>query len=133
MITVTDRPEPICSRGGSSDGSDKSIMSAFFAKKIVLNNDDKIKKIDNILIQVAIKHIQKEQSFNFTRIWFPPRTVLSLPVRSLALKNVFFVVHLKMSNEDQGIGYPVLKHVGVDTRTILSTLEIFWTESPAKM
>lgn len=99
---------------------DEFSVSAFIAEKVVLSGIGKIKKINEIFIQVSMKDVEKKQSYVFTRISSPPRSILCLSVGPIALENEsFFVADGKLSDGKLLTGYPVLKRLRVDTRTFL--------------
>lgn len=76
--------------------------------------------ITPIRLTVALKSGEEAQSFTFSRSWTSPRTVLHLASGRLALVNVTFLIpDDDLACEDILIGLPVLRHVQVDTRTLL--------------
>lgn len=63
LVAVTDGPEFSCARGSTDDGIYEFFVSVSLAEKKVLKGFGKIKKINKILIQVAMKDYKKTQSF----------------------------------------------------------------------
>lgn len=70
-----------------------------------------------------MKDGEKAQSF-FTRIWSPPRTLLSPSVGPQALTNVsLLVADGELLDENFLICYPALEYLAVDTRELLKQRE----------
>lgn len=104
----------------SDDGSDKYIVSEKLAEGAVLTGIGRMANIDQVAIQVARKYGDAAQSFTFSRVWTLPRTILKLCPVPLALVNVsFLVVDADITAEDLLVGFPTLRHIGVDTKTFL--------------
>lgn len=119
-VTFHDGDESLSVTGRADDGSDESIVSAEAVERAVLNGVGKIRKIKPVTLQVALKSETKAQSFTFSRTWTPPRTILKLSAGPLALLNVrYLVAESNLTAEDVLIGLPVLRHFGVDTKTLL--------------
>lgn len=78
------------------------------------------KRLTRGFLQIAMKEGEKAQFFPFARIWASPRTILSLSVEPPAFKNIsILVADAALSEEDLLIGFTVLKHFEVETRTLL--------------
>lgn len=119
-IRLEDGTEFIDAVGRADDGSDESIVSRRLAEKAALDGIGKIAKIEPLVLQVALMKGDKAQTFRFSRTWTPPRTVLRLSTGPLALTNLkFFVADDELAAEEILIGLPVLRHLGVDTKTML--------------
>lgn len=119
-IRIEDGDESLKTVGPTDDGSDESIVSLRLAEKAVLEGIGRKTKIQSLSLQVALKEDDDAQSFTFSRAWTPPRIVLRLSTGPLALTNVkFLVADADLAAEDILIGLPVLRHLGVDTRTML--------------
>lgn len=104
-------------RGGNDADSVELI---FFSERAFLNAFERSQKIDKISVQVNTENGKKSQISSFTRIWSEPKTILSLWVGPIALKNVWFVVaDAKFSEEDRLIGYPGLEYLSSNTGTLL--------------
>ena len=117
---VSDGCVSLSATGRCDDGSDDSLVSPHLAEKAAISGIGKIKGIRPVKIQVALRKDDKAQSFRFYRIWTVPRTVLQLASGQLALANLsFLVADDQMTCEDLIIGLPVLRHLQVDTRTLL--------------
>lgn len=102
------------------DGADESLVSPRLAKSTVLNGIKKLKKIGLVTVQVALKEKSEAQTFTFSREWAVPRLLLHLSVGPLAFLNVsFLVANAELTEPDLLIGQPVLKHLGIDSRTML--------------
>ena len=79
-----------------------------------------MKGIEPVHIQVALKSSEDASTFTFSRVWTSPRTILHLASGQLALANVtFLVADDALACEELLIGLPVLRHLQVDTRTLL--------------
>lgn len=69
---------------------------------------------------MALKDEKEAQTFTFSREWAVPRLVLHLSVGPFALLNVtFLVADAELAENDLLIGQPVLKHLGIDLKTML--------------
>lgn len=69
-----------------------------------------------------MKDSTKAEKLKYSRIWTAPRTVLKLAAGLLALLIVeFLIAEAELTVEDLLIGLPVLRHLGVDTKTLLKT------------
>ena len=78
--------------------------------------------ITPVRLQVALKAGDEAQSLCFSRTWTTPRTVLHLASGRLALRNVtYLVADDECACGDFLIRLPVLRHLKVDTRTLLET------------
>lgn len=120
QVELQDGSETVNARGRADDGSDESIVSSRIAEQAVLNGVGKMAKITPITLQVALKSGANAETFTFSRSWTPPRLVLKLSAGPLALLNVrFLVADADLAVEDLLIGLPVLRHLGVDTKTLL--------------
>lgn len=103
----------------ADDGSHESIISSRVAERAVLNGIGKLKIIIPVTLQVALKTGSDAEKFTFSRIWTLPRTIFMLCARSLALVNdKYLVSDSDLAVEDLFIGLPVLRLLGVDTKTL---------------
>ena len=60
------------------------------------------------------------ENFTFSRKWCVPNVVLNLKAGPLALRNVLFLISDdRLTSEPVIIGRPVLKHMKVDTKSLL--------------
>lgn len=117
---MCDGEESIEAIGRPDDGSDESIVSSKLAEKAVLNGIGKMSKIPLVKLQVALKEGEEAKEFSFSRSWTTPRTILQLSSGPLALVNVtYLVADAQLAVEDLLIGLPILKHLGIDTKTLL--------------
>lgn len=106
--------------GHTDDGSEKSIVSPKPAEKAVLNEIGKIIKIDKISLEAALKNGSSAETFSFSQTCTPPRVVLKLIADPLALVSVtFLIADADISAAELLIGFSVLQHLGVDTKTLL--------------
>ena len=121
-ITLSDGRATLDAQGRCDDGSDDSIVSPTLAERAALKGIGKIRAIEPVRLQVALKSGSEAASFSFSRTWTSPRTVLHLSSGQLALANVtYLVADDDLACEDILIGLPVLRHLQVDTRTLLET------------
>lgn len=119
-ITLKDDNATLPCIGRCDDGADESIASPRLAEAAVLSGIGKLKKINPVTVQVALKDQSDAQKFKFSREWAVPRLVLHLSVGPPALLNVtFLVVDAELAENDILIGQPVLKHLGIDSKTML--------------
>ena len=119
-VTVSDGKTSLEGTGRCDDRSDDSIVSPSLAEKAALSGIGKITAIKTTHLSVALKLNTEPQSFAFSRTWQAPRTVLQLPSGSLALANItFLIADNDLACEDLLIGRPVLRHLRVDTETLL--------------
>lgn len=106
--------------GRCDDGADDSLVSPRLAESAVLNGVGKLKKIKPVTVQVALKDKSAAQTFTFSREWTVSRLLLHLSIGLLALLNVsFLVADAHLTEHDLLIGQPVLKHLGINYKTML--------------
>lgn len=119
-IEVSDGIASLSGTGRCDDGCDESIVSPTLAQTAVCKGIGKFKAIAPVHIQVAIKSDSEPSTFTFSRIWQVPRLILELASGRLALRNIsFLVADSELAAEDLLIGLPVLKHLGIDSKTLL--------------
>lgn len=119
-ITVSDGQAAINAIGRCDDGSDDSTVSSSLAERAAVRGVGKITAITPVRLSVALKAGQDPETFSFSRSWTSLRTVLHLSSGQLALSNVtFLVADGDLPCEDLLVGLPVLRHLQVDTRTLL--------------
>lgn len=117
---VFDGPSSHSGVARCDDGSDESIASTKMAQDAVLKGIGRMSSITPVRIQVALRDSSEAASFTFSRVWTVPRLVLKLSAGQMALLNVsFLVADDETACEDLLVGLPVLRHLGVDTRTLL--------------
>lgn len=69
---------------------------------------------------MALKESDTPSSLTFSRLWTIPRLVLELSAGQTALLNVeFLVADDEIACEYLLVGLTVLRHLGVDSRTLL--------------
>lgn len=69
---------------------------------------------------MSLKTRSDAETFTFSRTWTATRAILHLAVGQLGLVNVaYLVADDDLSDADVLIGQPVLRHLQVDTRTML--------------
>jgi len=121
-MTVQDTRASLGVIGRCEDGSDETLVSKEIAEKAVLQGIGKLEAVATVRLEVALKKKGSKATFPFSRAWTVPSTVLHLSSGRLALKNITFLVaddDDAMVCEDLLIGLPVLKHLRVDTKTLL--------------
>lgn len=72
-------------------------------------------------LQFSLKNGTEASLYTFSRTWTPPCTTLRLATGPLALLKVCFLVadEGSLAVEDLLLGLPVLRHLGIDTKTLL--------------
>lgn len=106
--------------GRCDDGSDESLVSPRVAEAATIKGIGKMRKIEPVIVQVALRKGENAETFTFSRQWTVPRLVLQLSAGPLALLNVtMLVADAELADEDILIGRPVLAHLGIDSRTML--------------
>lgn len=102
----------MCARDCTDDRNGATIVSASFDEKAVLNEIGKIGKIDRFLsffLQFAIEDDEKAESYLFTKIHLPLKTMQSLLFGPLHLENLSFLsVNAELLSEDLLISCTVL-------------------------
>ncbi len=94
--------------GRCYDGSDDSIASSAIAEKGAIQGIGRIKKVDPVKMQVALKKDSEANEFTFSRVWVVPRTVLKLLSEKLGIMNIsFLVADEELAAESILIGHPV--------------------------
>lgn len=107
--------------GRCDDGSDESIVAPSVAEKAVLKGVGYMETIDKVCLEVALKKEESKPAlYTFSRAWTVPSTILHLFAGQLALKNIrYLVADDALTCKDLLIGLPVLRHLRIDTRTLL--------------
>lgn len=119
-ITLKDDNASMHCSGRCDDGSDESIVSTTLAEAAVLKGIGRLRSVKPVKVRVAIKSGDEAQQFTANRRWEVPRLLLKLAAGPLALLNVSFIVlDAQLAAEDLLIGLPVLKHLGIDSTTML--------------
>lgn len=119
-IVVSDGRVSLNGNGRCYDGSDDSIASPVLPQNAILKGIGRFEAIEPVSTQVALTNTKKAESFNFSRLWKVPRLVMELSAGRLAINNVsFLVTDDDLACEDPLIGLPVLRHLGIDSRTLL--------------
>lgn len=119
-ITISDGNVSVKGTGRCDDGSDETIASPQIAEKAVLKGIGRFEAITPVKIQVALTTSAEPELFTFSRKWNAPRIVMELSSGRLALHNVsFLVADAHLACEDILFGYPILQHLGIDSRTLL--------------
>ena len=107
-------------RGGSDGGSDESIMKPKTATEASKKGIGKRNNIKPVTMLVALRNRKNPDSFQFSRSYTIPRLILHLSAGQLALtKAMFLVSDDDLAEEDLLIGLPLLRHLGIDSRTML--------------
>lgn len=79
-----------------------------------------MKKATPVRMSVALRLGYEAQIFTFSRTCTAPRTVQKLSSVRMALLNIkFLVAYADLTCEDLLIGLPVLRHLRIDTKTLL--------------
>lgn len=119
-ITILDGRKHIQAVGCCDDGSDTSLVSPQLGEEAAQKGIGKLSSISTTTLSVALKSDKTPQTFTFSKAWTTPRTILHLTSGQMALIDVrFLVADYDLTCEDLLIGYPVFKHLQVDTRTLL--------------
>ena len=107
--------------GRCDDGADDSVVSKSLAEKAVATGIGHIEQIPKTEVLMPVLNTdQKPISFSSTKVWKVSRTILHVISGPLALCNVsYLVINGELAPEQLLIGRPVLKHLGVDTSTLL--------------
>lgn len=93
----------------TDNGSNQLNVSQKFAEQAVLNGIGKMKTIEKIRLQVALKEEENGQTLTFSRAWTLQRTILTLIAGTLALKNFTLLVgDASMAGKELVIGLSVL-------------------------
>lgn len=78
--------------------------------------------INAITLQVSLENFDDNGTFMFNQTWTVPRVVCHLFADQLASVNVpFFVADDDLAYNEICIGLPVLRHLQVDTNTLLES------------
>lgn len=95
-------------------------MSLKFAERAVLNRIDKMTFIAKVTLPVALKDGETAQEFTLSRTWTPPRTVFQLDAGPFDFVNItYLVTDADLTVKGLLIGFPMLQHLCVDTKTLL--------------
>lgn len=121
-MTLSDDCASLVVVGRSNDGSDDSIASPRVAEASVLKGIGRMKSIDPVTVQMSLQQSDAVQYFIFFRSWCIARTTLHLSSGRLVLHNISLLVENdELACEDLLIGYPVLQHPGIDSKTLLES------------
>ena len=132
-INVAEHNSAIEIFGRCDDGSDDSIISPKLPESATIQGIGKMRCVTPVKLQVSLKAGDEAHSFCFSRTWTVPRTVLHLASGRLALRNItYLVADDEIACEDLLIGLSVLRHLKVDTKTLLETnrASLDGTDSP---
>lgn len=100
--------------------ADESIVFHGTAESAVLRDVEKLRKIKPVVVQVALKEHKEAQIFTFSHKWTVSRLLHYLSVGLLVLFNVYFIVaDNELAENDLVIGQPILKHLGICSKTML--------------
>lgn len=113
---------PMKFRGRSDDVSDEIILSPKISKDAVIEGIGRISNIDPIAIPVALRGAAEPAMFTSSRVWRFPRLVLKFSAGNMVLLNIsFLVAYANSASEALRIGLLVLRHLGIDSGTLLET------------
>lgn len=119
-ITLKDDGALLFCLGQSDDGADELTVSPKFAESVILSGIGKLRKISTVTMQVALKEKFKANTFTFSRVRTVPRLFMHLSVGPLTLLNVIFpVADAKLAENNLLIEQTVLKHLGIDSKTMV--------------
>ena len=93
IMTLSDGKTQLDTKGRCDDGSDENIASPSVAERAAVMGIGKIEAIKTVRLEVALtKKDTTPQSYEFSRSWSVPATVLNLNSGRLALKNIRYLV-----------------------------------------
>lgn len=119
-ITISDQRTSIDGTGHCNNGSEDSLVSRCLAEAAVVKKIRRNKAIVPVTVKVALAADRKPQPFKFSPKWKVPRLTFYLATELLALLNIYFLVS---ENDSVCEGFlvrqPVLRHLGIDSRTLL--------------
>lgn len=125
-IEVYDGPAAHAGMDCCDDGSDESIASPSLVQVAFLKGNGRVKAITPVHIQVALKNSGEPSPFRFSRTGAVSRLILQLFAKRMVLLNVpFLIADDETAFKDLLIGFPVLRHLGANSRTLL---EQKWTK-----
>lgn len=80
-----------------------------------------MKNISPVVLKVAlVEEVLRARIVSFLAIWTAPSTVLKIAKGALALLDVQYLVFYEdLTAQDLHLGIPFLRHLGVDTKTLL--------------
>lgn len=118
-MTLSDDRASMVVIGLCDDGSDDSIASPRIAEAAGLKDIGGVKSIVSVTVLYALKRGDAAQNFTFSRSWCIPHSTLYLSSGCLALQNIsFLVANDGLACEDVLIGYPVLQHLRIESKTL---------------
>lgn len=86
----------------------------------MLQGIGRLEQIKSVTIKVALTNTSQGGDYQFSRVWKLPRLVMELSTGRMALNNIAFLISdAKLASEDLLIGLPLLRHLGIDSRTLL--------------
>lgn len=119
-MTVSKGNHSVHLSGHYDDGSDESIISPNLAERASVRGIGKNSAIHPVTLRVPQKSGKGAQVFKFLLSWVASRTVLQLSSERLALLDIrYLVADDYLICEVILIGLPVLRHLIIDTKTLL--------------
>lgn len=119
---MCDEPVTHIGVGLCDDGKDESIASRILVQAAVIKGIGRMSPIAPDRIQVALRGTGEPDTFSISSMWLVPHLVLKLSVGHMALLNdTFFVADEGTAFEDLLIDLLVLRHLGVDSRSLLES------------
>lgn len=104
----------------ADEGAYNSIISGVDAEKAVVDGVGKHPENPSVTMQVALKDEDDAKQFKISQIWSVPRTILKLFADPLPLLNLECLVsNSDLAVKDFLLGLPVIRHLEVDTKTLL--------------
>lgn len=129
-ITLKDDGASLPWADRSDDGANASIVSSRLAGVAVLKGIGRLKYINPVKVQMALKDDEDSQTFNFSPLWTVSLIILHLLVESLALLGVtFLVADNDLAENDLLIGLPMLEHLVINSKTILENKKAQWNDT----
>lgn len=107
-------------RGQASKSADGFMISPNVTEWAFFDGICKMRKISQVTLQAALKDESKARKFTFSRTQTAPRAMLQLDTGPFALLNVECLIFISnIAAEDLLLGIPVLRHLDVDSKTLL--------------
>ncbi|CAN8070623.1 unnamed protein product [Agarophyton chilense] len=106
--------------GRLDDGADDSLICPTVAEEAALKGVGRFRKIKPVELQVPLQKKEGGPKFTFSRRWEIPEIIMEMNSGKMALRNVsFLVADDKIISEPLIIGNTVLRHLKVDTNSII--------------
>jgi len=121
-VCLSDTGASVSTVGRLDDGADDSLVCPTVAEAAALKGIGRLRSIKPVKLQVPLSKEATAMQFSFSRRWEIPELVMEMNSGKMALRNVsVLVADDHIVSEPLIIGNPVLRHLKVDTNSIIDS------------